>query len=224
MTPFASTIHKALLLFTVPFLVHCAESSFLSSMDEADTSVLSPNDAFTNASSATYGESGEDSLSISMNIDATLAISSGAIDLMESTLLTTLYESQEGQKALCTQSGILDVDVVDMPKVEDALYGWWLVDTMPSKACPDIPERLYLGIGAYNSLLDSAVTARGRDPQSLDYSVYVMLDPQSPLWVFGVADHGVAPSTQQIDSGESVADSDLPNGTYSITGMLLIPL
>jgi hypothetical protein len=224
MTTFASTIHRALLLFALPFLVHCAESSFLKSTSEADTGFLSGNDAFTTASSATYGPSVTDSLAIGMNIDATLAVSSGAIDLTQSTILATIYEGKEGEQERCTQSGILDVEVVDMPKVEDVLYGWWQVETLPSKTCTDVPGQLYLGIGAYNPLLDSAVTARGRDPQSLDYSVYVMLDPQSPLWVFGVADHWIASSSQQADSAEPVADSGLPNGNYSITGMLLIPL
>jgi len=224
MTPFASAIHKALLLVALPFLVHCAESSFLKSTNEADTGFLSASDASSTANGATYAPSATDTLTIGMNIDATLTISSGAIDLKQSSLLTTVYEGTEEEKERCTQSGILNVDVADMPKVESALYGWWQIETTPSKTCTDVPAQLYLGIGAYNPLLDSAVTARGRDPQSLDYSVYVMLDPQSPLWVFGVADHWIGSSAQQLDSGEPVTDSDLPDGNYSITGMLLIPL
>lgn len=218
------TIHLVLLAACSAALVHCAETSMQTADGAFDTGMNEANSMATTATNATSQDGNNTSETTAMNVDGTLAIASGAIDLSASSMITTVYVGLESSELLCTQTGIRSAEASKSPRVDDALYGWWDLEPEPSTDCGAVPEVLGFGIGEYNALLDSRVIARGEDPKSLSYSVYVKLDEQKPLWVFGIADYASPAAPEQTDSGSPATPSELPDGIYSFTGIVLIPL
>jgi len=218
------TMHLILLASSSAVWVHCAESSMYIGDAAFDTGMNESSNMATTAASATSPSENDASQTLAMDIDGTLTISAGALDLSASSIVTSVYVGLDTTKLLCSQTGIRSAEATKPPRGEDALYGWWQVEPEPHKDCESVPEVLDLGIGEYSPLLDSSVIARGEDPKSLSYSVYMRLDEQSPLWVFGIADYSAPLSSEQTDSGSPGTPSDLPDGLYSFTGVILIPL
>lgn len=117
---------------------------------------------------------------------------------------------------LCaTERGVAGLAPVDPPL--DALYGAWQVTLAEGEGCEiPVPQQFLLALGPYDPQLDPAAAANGLDGATL-FGLYVQPEGQ-PLYVFGVA------GTPEQFAGEAMAAPPLPDGTYILDGLHLLPL
>ncbi len=138
---------------------------------------------------------------------------SGSLTLLEGLLdptLSTLTMTVDGEEPLCP----LDVTTSEAqePSPGPEVYSAWSLSV--SEPCPLLPEGLVLGLGDYDPRL--AAPLGGPPPDGTAYGVYVHYGPPSaPLLVFGVS--SIAPEG-------AVTEPPLPDGTYPITPVYLLPL
>lgn len=93
---------------------------------------------------------------------------------------------------------------------------WWDVVGPTDLGC-HLPTTLRLGIGPYDALLDPFVDAAGI--AGTPYGLYTAAVDTELLWVFGVA------GTLANFNGEvPLEDPPLPDGTYRIESLVLLPL
>lgn len=97
------------------------------------------------------------------------------------------------------------------------LYAAWQVTLADGVGCePPVPQQFLLGVGPYDPQLDPAAAQHDLDGSTL-YGLYVQPEGR-PLYVFGVA------GTAEHFAGDALATAPLPDGTYTLDGLHLLPL
>lgn len=117
---------------------------------------------------------------------------------------------------LCnTQRDVASMELVDPPV--EPLYRAWDVTLADGEGCEHpLPVTFLIGVGPYDHRLDPAAASHGLDPTAL-FGLYVQLEGR-PLHVFGVA------GTSDQFSGTPVEAPPLPDGSYALDGLHLLPL
>jgi hypothetical protein len=161
-----------------------------------------------------------------ISVDGTLTITDGAVDTAASSLILGLWSDAE---PLCpTDSddarGAFAVDAATPAEapVDVPLFGWWSLTLSPADpACSGAaPTELTLGIGAMDSRLESALAQQGYSADVADeiYGLYAA-NGTDDAFVFGVA--GTPGNFAGTDA--PVTSGPLPDGTYAITTLYLLP-
>lgn len=160
------------------------------------------------------------------SLDASLTITSGAIEPASVTVDVAFWTTATGTPtALCARAPLV-VDATEAPIVDDVpLWGWWELSLQADDAdgCSwEIPTPIRFGIGELDARLYPAMEAHDFDTTTTaPYGAYVAYgDEAAPVFVYGVA--GTAPV---LDGDEAAATTGpLPDGSYRLVGLHLLPL
>jgi hypothetical protein len=122
---------------------------------------------------------------------------------------------------LCaTQHTILEALPLPQDPESDLVSSWQLtLDETEDCSEYTMPTTFRLGIGPYDTLLDPAAASAGIDGQNA-YGLYLQLDEDAPLLIFGVTGTtdnfaGLTPPSTQ---------APLPDGLYTLHTLHLLPL
>ena len=205
----------------LPVLLAACSSSKLERSDIADSGAVAD---YTSTYVDTSTPSSQTAGATHYAIQGTLQTADDDVDLASSVLTFEFNNPQSELDVtgpMCASNHTLLEALPQAQDPESNLVAWWQLTLDQSEDCPDYvsPETFKLGIGPYDPLLDPAAASAGIDGQNV-YGLYLQLDEDTPLLVFGVSGTSdnfsglVAPS----------AEAPLPDGLYSLHTLYLLPL
>ena len=210
----------------------CAESSLevvREQGDSADTATEStvPEDDG-DGSDTDAVEDGPDVAAAYWSLDGELVIVGGQPALESSTFELEAFATDATTVCTLAAKLVLAAETA-APEGDPGLVGWWSVafadaseDGEDGSCASVLPTELSMGFGPLDERLNSALVAAQWDLATVSgfglYAQYPSSDPT--LYVFGLA--GTAP---QLAGDEAApADAPVPDGTYALHSLYLLPL
>ena len=163
-----------------------------------------------------------------------LALVDGDVDTDTTPSLKLTYWAEEeeglGDPIACpTDLEIQQVaTLTETPDESIPLQGWWQIELVPPEAPPcnwslgdGAPMSFHLGIGTLDPQLHPAMQANDLDPSELSlHAAYIQLEDGDTVYVYGVA----GTDEQFEGTADASSESPLPDGTYRVEALHLLPL
>lgn len=192
-------------------LCSCGNDAELHNRDTGDDA---PPHTDTDADTDTDTDTGSSDLPVWWALDGTWALNQGQAAQGEARFTVELRKAD--LTSLCaTERAAASLTVV--APAPAPLWAAWDVTLADGAGCEhEVPQRFVVGIGPYDAQLDPAVAKNELDAAAL-FGLY--LQPEDgPLVVFGVA------GTDAQFEGTPAEAPPLPDGTYTLDGLHLLPL
>jgi hypothetical protein len=144
-----------------------------------------------------------------------------------SSLVSLIDESADTGSPIC-QASFVEPPITTLDSPDASIFHWWEISLSdPSSSdCSShlltrVPDSVELGVGALHPDIAALLEPAGYDEiASYLYGAYLRVPGTDTIWTYGVAATTAGFDAEQLP----VDEGPLPNGTYSVVPIYLLPI
>ncbi len=220
----STTILLKACLTAAPLLTACSEMD-MGAWDSATEGVADSGPYDENYDDT--GETGELRVPSWWLLEAELLVEDQAAVVGDAQVTSSLLdELADSADSICSMTQAV-ASITEEKSPDEMIFHWWDLTlaggegTCNAAQADHLPQQLHLGLGQLHADIAALLEPTGYEGMDEHlYGAYVQLLGEEDIWAFGIAATGAGFDADQ----EAVDEAPIPNGTYQVVPVYLLPL